>query len=147
MRIYFDNCALNRPFDDQRQIRIRLESEAKLYLQEKVKNGSIELVWSYILDVENSHNPFIEKRQAIKKWKKLAVIDIQENDSLIKMANQLVAMGIKSKDALHASSAIEAKADFFITTDDKLLKKLSLVKEIQSVNPVNIVGKFDDSYH
>ena len=37
MRIYLDNCTFNRPFDDQGQIRIRLESEAKLYIQEKIK--------------------------------------------------------------------------------------------------------------
>ena len=28
----------NRPFDDQTQIRIRLESEAKLYIQAQIKN-------------------------------------------------------------------------------------------------------------
>ncbi|MGH2585054.1 MAG: hypothetical protein ACRDJE_09075 [Dehalococcoidia bacterium] len=30
MRIYFDVCCLNRPFDDQRQERVRLETEALL---------------------------------------------------------------------------------------------------------------------
>jgi hypothetical protein len=61
MRIYLDNCAFNRPFDDQNQLRIRLESETKLYLQEKVQSGKIELVWSYMLDIENDQNPFREK--------------------------------------------------------------------------------------
>ena len=30
MRIYLDNCCYNRPFDEQTQLRIRLETEAKL---------------------------------------------------------------------------------------------------------------------
>ncbi len=30
MKIYLDNCCFNRPFDDQSQLRILLESEAKL---------------------------------------------------------------------------------------------------------------------
>jgi hypothetical protein len=30
LRIYLDACCLNRPFDDQTQERIRLESEAVL---------------------------------------------------------------------------------------------------------------------
>ncbi len=30
MRIYLDNYCFNRPFDDQSQIRINLEAEAKL---------------------------------------------------------------------------------------------------------------------
>jgi hypothetical protein len=53
MRIYFDNCCFNRPFDDQSQIRIRLEAESKLFIQQKVLEKKIELVWSYILDYEN----------------------------------------------------------------------------------------------
>ena len=44
MRIYLDNCIFNRPFDDQSQIRIRLEAEAKLFIQDKIKNNEIELV-------------------------------------------------------------------------------------------------------
>ena len=36
MRVYLDNCMFNRPFDDQGQIRIRLESEAKLYIQDQI---------------------------------------------------------------------------------------------------------------
>jgi hypothetical protein len=28
MKVYLDNCALNRPFDDQSQERIRIETEA-----------------------------------------------------------------------------------------------------------------------
>ena len=44
MRVYLDNCMFNRPFDDQVQIRIRLESEAKLYVQDKIKSKGIELI-------------------------------------------------------------------------------------------------------
>ena len=29
MKLYLDNCCFNRPFDDQSQLRIRLETEAK----------------------------------------------------------------------------------------------------------------------
>lgn len=32
MKIYLDVCCLNRPFDDQAQTRIRLESEAILLI-------------------------------------------------------------------------------------------------------------------
>ena len=28
MRLYLDSCCLNRPFDDQNQLRVRLEAEA-----------------------------------------------------------------------------------------------------------------------
>lgn len=144
MRVYLDNCALNRPFDNQSRIRIYLESEAKLYVQEKIEKKEIELIWSYILDIENDQNPFEEKRSAIEKWKKLAVVDIEETVNLVKKANSFVTYGVGAKDALHISSAIEGKADYFITTDDKLLKKLSVVEEVRAVNPVDIVGVIDE---
>ncbi len=144
MRIYLDNCALNRPFDDQSHIRIRIETEAKLYLQEKIKQSQIELVWSYILELENDQNPFEEKRLAIEKWEKLSIVNIDETESLTKRADKFVLLGIKSKDALHVSSAIEGKADYFITTDDKLLKKLYGRNDIQAVNPIDIVGEIDE---
>lgn len=50
MKLYLDNCCFNRPFDNQTQIRIRLETEAKLKIQEEIRLGNFKLVWSYILD-------------------------------------------------------------------------------------------------
>ena len=61
MRIYLDNCSFNRPFDNQSLLTIRLETEAKLDIQEKIKSGYFSLGWSYILDYENNANPFLEK--------------------------------------------------------------------------------------
>lgn len=58
MRIYLDNCCFNSPYDDQSRFRIMLEAEAKLRVQEEVRNGAYELAWSYILDYENSKNQF-----------------------------------------------------------------------------------------
>ncbi len=45
MRIYLDNCVFNRLFDDQNHIRVRLETEAKLYIQSRIKNGDLQLVF------------------------------------------------------------------------------------------------------
>jgi predicted nucleic acid-binding protein len=124
-----------------------LEAEAKLYIQGRVKDGTIDLVWSYILDIENDQNPFQEKKSAIAKWKRLSVVDIEETESLKERANSLVASGINAKDALHVSAAIEGKADFFITTDDKLLKKLAGINGIRAANPIDIAGEIDEYDH
>ncbi len=67
MRIYLDNCTFNRPFDNQNSIRIKIETDAKLYIQEKIKENKIELVWSYILDFENNVNPFDERKKQISE--------------------------------------------------------------------------------
>ncbi|MEZ4633041.1 MAG: PIN domain-containing protein [Deinococcales bacterium] len=142
-RIYLDNCTFNRPFDDQNQVRIRLESEAKLYIQTKIQQQAVELVWSYILDFENAKNPFEERRKTVKKWKMLAVIDVEETQEIIAIANELSNKGIKAKDALHIASAIIGKAHYFLTTDDRILKRLSEMAEIQVINPIDLVKVLD----
>ena len=66
MRIYLDNCCFNRPYDSQSQIRIKLETEAKLHIQDLVKEGSVELASSYVLLYENSKNPYSSRKDTIK---------------------------------------------------------------------------------
>ena len=68
MKIYLDNCSFNRPYDDQTQIRISLETQAKLYVQDLVKNKKVDLVTSYVLWYENSQNPYETKRTAISEF-------------------------------------------------------------------------------
>jgi hypothetical protein len=70
LRIYLDNCTFNRPFDDQNQLKIKLETEAKLFIQKNILNGNHELIWSYILEYENAQNKFDDKRNAIYDWMK-----------------------------------------------------------------------------
>jgi hypothetical protein len=53
LQIYFDHCAYNRPFDDQSQMIVRLESVAVQFIQELIRNRKIELIWSYINEREN----------------------------------------------------------------------------------------------
>ncbi|HEX3128977.1 MAG TPA: PIN domain protein [Thermoanaerobaculia bacterium] len=139
MRIYMDNCCFNRPFDGQHQVRIRLETEAKLSIQEQIVAGSIELAWSYILDYENAANPFEERRATVASWAKRAVVDVSETPALLERAHSLVALGLRSKDALHVACAVEAACEYFITTDDILLKKLSRYQEVTAVDPTAFV--------
>ena len=116
-----------------------VETEAKLYIQNKIFKNVIELVWSYILEYENEQNPFIERREAIKEWKNLAVLDIEENEIILKRAKKLVTIGLKSKDALHIACAIEGKAEYFLTTDDKILKIGKHIKEIKIIDPIEFI--------
>lgn len=143
MRIYLDNCCFNRPYDDQSQLRIRLEAEAKLYIQSAVLLGKLELTWSYILDYENAANPFEEKSSAIEFWKNYAIVDITETPEILKMAEYIKEKGIKSKDALHIASAIAAKCDYFLTTDDSILRNLSSFEEIHVLDPIGFVRSTD----
>ena len=44
-KIYLDNCCFNRPYDNQKQLRIKLEAEAKLFIQDLIVNKKLELIW------------------------------------------------------------------------------------------------------
>jgi predicted nucleic acid-binding protein len=144
MRIYLDVCAFNRPFDDQKHIRIRLESEAKLFVQDMIRSQKIELVWSYIFDLENDQNPFKEKKLAIEEWRKYAVTFIAETNEILRKANELARNGVKPKDALHVASAIAGGAEYFITTDDRLLKKLVSETDVIGINPIELAAIIDE---
>lgn len=143
MRVYLDNCSFNRPFDDQSQLRIQLEAEAKLFIQRKVLEGQLELAWSYILDYENEANPFDERREAIHAWKKHAVIDTDETQVILVKAQALSEQGLKSKDALHIACAIEMQCDSFITTDDGILNRMRDSHEISVVDPITFIREVE----
>ena len=66
MRVYLDNCSYNRPYDDQSQMRIHLETQAKIHIQDMIRQKQVELVTSYILDFENSNNRSTHKTRAIE---------------------------------------------------------------------------------
>lgn len=139
MKIYMDNCCFNRPFDDQGQIRIRLEAEAKLKIQEEIQSGKFKLIWSYILDYENSRNPFKERKNLIGSWRKYALEDIQEAPLIIETAKALNQKNFSKIDSLHIACAISAKCEYFLTTDDKMLKKASLVDRINIDDPIGFI--------
>jgi predicted nucleic acid-binding protein len=118
---------------------IKLETEAKLFVQEKILIGKLQLIWSHILEYENMQNPFIERRNAIIEWKKIAAEKIGGTKNVVARASGFTRHGVKSKDALHIACAIEGKAEYFLTTDDKLLKKLAKTRELIVINPVNFI--------
>ena len=139
LKIYLDNCMFNRPFDHQASLRVRLETEAKLHIQELIKQGQLMLVWSYILDFENAQNPFEERKQAIAKWKSLSLQDTSENPAVLELAMSLAEKGIKPKDTLHVACSVEAGCDYFLSTDDRLLKRLTVLSPIAAMNPVDFI--------
>jgi predicted nucleic acid-binding protein len=136
-RIYLDNCCFNRPYDDQAHPVIQLESEAKLFIQKRILQGAFELVWSFILEYENSANPYVNRKKAIASWRKVACENITVSDEIYELAGQMTATGIKKKDALHIACAVQAKCDYFLTTDKRLLK--SRIKNITILNPLGFI--------
>ncbi len=144
LKVYLDNCVFNRPFDDQNQIRIRLETEAKFYIQTQIKQRRVILVWSYVLELENAFNPFAERQRAIAQWQAIAQIDISESSDVLRMAHSVQASGLRGKDALHIACALEAAADYFITTDDSIIKKMHSFAKLRVVTPLEFVDYVEE---
>jgi predicted nucleic acid-binding protein len=122
VKVYLDNCCYNRPFDDQTQANVVIETLAKLYIQELVLQHELDLVWSYILKFENSRNSFESKKAAIAKWEALSVQFVEKSDMIVAAAKQIETAGIKPADSLHIACAISVQCDYFITVDRGILK-------------------------
>ena len=139
MRVYLDVCCFNRPFDEQAQLRIRLETEAKIYVQQKIIDGTYELAWSYVMDYENSLNPFLERRSRIGLWKGIAKVFCNENETILTEAENLRGSGVKFFDSLHVACSIFLECDYFLTTDDRLLKRN--ISAVQVIDPIEFIRR------
>lgn len=120
MLIYLDMCCLKRPFDDQSQPRIRLESEAVLSLLAAESDG-VRFVRSMALVLENSRNPVFWRAARVARW--LSGGDLAEapEAGLEQRAEQLMALGCRNFDSLHLASAEAAGAQALATCDDQFL--------------------------
>lgn len=144
MRVYLDNCCYNRPYDDQSQLRISLETQAKIQIQGMIRNGELELVSSYVLLYENSNNPHILRQNAIRSFVKDYVscyINMDQADEVKKLADEIIATGIKTADAHHVACAILANSDIFLTTDDRLLKYKT--ERIRLLDPTDFIREWE----
>lgn len=67
MKVYLDVCCLKRPFDDQTQPRIRMETEAVLRL---LAEGSARFTFvrSSAHDLENDQNPLPWRAERVRFW-------------------------------------------------------------------------------
>jgi len=137
--VYLDNCCFNRPFDNLLHPIVRLEAQTKLLIQAEIALGRLNLVWSFILEDENSDNPFEDKREQIFLWKKNAKIIVKPELGILAKTKEIEMQGIKTNDAMHIASAIAGGAEYFITTDKKLLNKN--VDGITIINPMEFVRR------
>ena len=100
LKVYLDTCCYNRPYDDQTQLRINLEAQAKLYIQKQIVDGKLDLIYSFISVYENSQNPFSIRKNAISDFFSNAVTYIDETnvDVIKSRAEGIMKTGIKTQD-------------------------------------------------
>ena len=135
-RIYLDACCLNRPFDDQTQPRIALETQAILTILSQCQSGQWKLITSTALDAELAQTPDVERLKNVKAILRIAKIKIISSQLIEDRSIELVKLGFSGYDATHIASAERSRANIFLSTDDRLIKKNQ--KYIQLIQvPVN----------
>lgn len=144
--MYLDLCCFNRPWDDQKSSRVRIETEAKLLLQERVRTRQTALVWSYVLSYENQFNPHRERRESVANWRALASVQIAASPEIVILGETLVAKGAGAFDALHVACAVKAGAAMFVTTDDRLLRLIKRDHTIPAFLPQDALATLEHWY-
>jgi predicted nucleic acid-binding protein len=138
MKIYMDNCCLNRPFDDLTQDRIYLEAEAVLAIVSRCEKHDWSFVSSGALDYEISKITETERQAQVQTLYSIANERIKISDEIETRAAFFQGQGLKPFDSLHLALAENGRCDVFLTTDDHLLngsKRLNL--NITVANPVS----------
>ena len=139
MKIYLDACCLNRPFDDQRQARVRLEAEAISLILQKLHQREWEWIGSDVLVYELAQTEDVERKERLLLLAGQSHQVVAMTEKILTQAEKLVASGFDSYDAIHLASAENAKVDVFLTTDDNMQKIANRNKKMFSfvvVNPV-----------
>jgi len=97
----------------------------------RVPSGDIKTINSFALEYENSKNPKIENRMIIEDMLNISSEYIAYSEKIQKSAEQFENEGIMGMDALHLACAEMAKAEYFITCDDALLKRAEKIENMQ----------------
>jgi predicted nucleic acid-binding protein len=145
-RVYLDTSAYNRPFDDQTQPKIFLETQAVVIILQMIEAKAVELISSSVLEYENSRNPYPIKQEAMSRYLQLAEFRQEVDEAIRHRAEELEQNGLKAIDALHVACAEALNSNYFITCDKRLINRcLGLTTKV--MNPADFVLEMssDDS--
>jgi hypothetical protein len=139
MRVYYDTCCYNRPFDDPSQLRIRREAVAILRIRGWCRRYGHAIFSSAALDEEIDLISDVDKhRDVLRFYRQTATVRaFCLDEAITHIMAQTSGIRIGEIDALHLSFAESVGADYLFTTDDdfeEICKGLSLTVKV--VNPL-----------
>jgi len=139
-RIYFDVCAICRPFDDQAEMRVQMETAAFLLILDKVKQGAYSATLSEVHLAElYAIRQLWLKTEALLIAQRFEQVEVRDHQRLRGRAETLHELGFGVADAAHLAYAEEI-ADFFISCDDRLIRKSKACELLVDVcSPVEFV--------
>jgi predicted nucleic acid-binding protein len=136
-RLYLDSCTLCRPFDDQSQMRIRLETNAYYLILQALQDARYTMVVSTVhFEEANAISDIEERQEIIAVLERLGTRTQCDVAAARARAEELHARKFGLADAAHVAFA-EATADVFISCDDRLVKKCRREKvAVNTMTPV-----------
>ena len=148
--LYLDMNIYNRPFDDQGQMRIKLETMAITMVFSLIESGLFSARWSFVLDYENSRNPFPERRAFVQHLSQICENTIEPNEAIKQLGQDLTHKhGVRGRDALHLACAEWAGCHYLVTCDDRLIKQSQRLRQtgnltLQVLNPIDLLRETKD---
>jgi predicted nucleic acid-binding protein len=137
--VYIDTSVYNRPFDDQGQARIWLETVTFALVLQLVEDGTLEAVRSAVHDFEVGRNRDGQRRAWVEQWLGLARFRQPLSPATVSRARSLERSGLKPIDALHIASAEASGCDVFLTCDDRLTRRYQ--GELHVLDPLSFIQR------
>ena len=148
MNIYLDVSCLNRPFDDQNQARIRIETTAVTVVFERIDAGLWRQVSSEMAVIEIDAITDTDRHNRVRMLLPQSDSIMKLTDATFQRAAELEGLGFKPADAVHVAAAERAKADVLLSCDDRLCrlaKRRRRDLKLNVANPVDWLKEMEDA--
>ncbi|MBI5894166.1 MAG: hypothetical protein HZB79_11105 [Deltaproteobacteria bacterium] len=139
--LYLDYNCFQRGFDDPHQIKIQLEALACGEIFARTERKEVKLVWSFMHEDENILCPIMERKMEVFRLSSLCKARVGTEKEIHYLAKEFQQKAkLSSKDAIHMACACYAKARFFLTCDDELIKRAKRLNlEMKVINPIEYI--------
>ena len=142
MKIYFDACIYNRPYDDQTQAKIQNETNAIMDIINAIEDNKYVIYSSLAVEMEIEQNKDEDKLyKVLLFYNSIKPNRIKLNKSIDDRARELlIQYNIKYKDGLHIAYCEIEKVDYLLSTDKLLInasKRADLTVKV--MNPKDFI--------
>ena len=141
-KLYLDVCTICRPFDNQNNMRIRLETDAYFLILNGVQRNAYEMMISpmHLKEIESIED-VREKVQMIQLLNVYGKQSKYDFEKARERADAVILKNIGVADSVHLAFA-EQSSDYLITCDDKFLKRSKRIKtEVEVLSPIEFCIK------
>ena len=142
VKVYFDNCCYNRPYDDQTQAKVQMETNAIMDIIKYAEQDKCIIYSSIAVEFEMNNNKDLEKKNnVIIFYDSIKTKKIKLQKSVDARAEELFnKYNIKFKDSLHIAYCELENIDYLISTDKLFINASSRADlKVKVINPRDFI--------